>query len=141
EAAEETKSPVIMSTNGQVYQAHSIPYLGASGQSIIQMSSVPIFNHLDHSFSVEDCKLAIDNGYSSVMIDKSHLSLEDNIAAVDQVVKYAGSKGVGVEGEVGRIKGKSVEGTYTGNDYLAEVESVRKMCEETDVDYLAAGLG
>src|SRR5690625_488825 len=141
EAAEEKQSPVIMATNEQVFRTHSIPYLASAANSVKEQSFVPVFNHLDHSFNIDNCKIAIEHGYSSVMIDKSYLSLEENIEAVNEVVKYASPMGIGVEAEIGRIKGKSVEGVYTGDKYLAEVSSVIEICEHTKVNYLAVGIG
>lgn len=141
EAAEEERAPVFIGTNAQVAKVHKIQYLGAQGIAAMEMARVPIANHLDHCTEVEICKTAIDYGYASVMIDQSHLPLEHNIAGCKQIAEYAKQKNVVVEGEIGRIIGKSIEGTYEGNDFLVDVESAVRIAEESKIDSLAIGIG
>jgi ketose-bisphosphate aldolase len=75
------------------------------------------------------------------MIDASMHPLDVNIRTVKQVVTYAHAHGVAVEGEIGRIKGAGIEGDFTGDDFLAEVDEVLRFVAETDVDLLAVGIG
>ena len=140
-AAEELRSPIIIATIGQVTQAHGFEYLSSLGNIIAKRASVPIVNHLDHCIDEEKCKQAIDAGYRSVMIDGSPLPLEDNMALTRTIVEYAAPHGVAVEAEVGRICGSNAEGTYTGKDFLVELESAVKMAQCADIASLAIGIG
>lgn len=141
EAATEERATVYIATNMRVAETLGLPYLGAMGRTAYELSDGHIINHLDHSSSVELCKRAIDCGYLSVMIDASMCSLEENIQKTREVVAYAHKYGVLVEAEVGRILGRNVEGTYTGDDYLVQVADAVRLVEETNVDSLAVGIG
>lgn len=141
EAAEEERAPVYMASNMRVAHSLGLPYLGALGQKAYEESGGKVFNHLDHSTSVELCKQAVDCGYHSVMIDASALSLEENIAMTAEVVEYAHKRGVLVEAEIGRILGRNIEGTYEGQDFLVQVEDAIALAEKTGVDSLAVGIG
>lgn len=140
-AAQELRSPVMIATNAQVVQAHGIEYLAKQGRAVSEQADVPVINHLDHCFDEEICMAAIEAGYPSVMIDKSHCCLEENIAVSKRIVARARGTGVGVEAEIGRIKGKSVEGFYTGDDFLVDVASAVRLVSETNVTSLAVGIG
>jgi len=141
EAAEEENSPVIVSSNPLVVKAIGVNYLGAVGRVAMKMAKIPLIHHLDHSTSFEICIRCIERGYPSVMIDGSALKLEENIALTKSVVEFAHSKGVYVEGEIGRIKGRGMEGGYKEDDYLVEVEEAVQYVKETKVDSLAIGIG
>ena len=141
EAAEEEKSSVIISSNPLVAKAIGIDYLAAIGKISVHLAKVPLIHHLDHSTSFELCAECVEKGYPSVMIDGSALKLEQNIALARRVVEFAHLKGVCVEGELGRIKGKSIEGKYKGEDFLVNVEEAIQFVKETKVDSLAIGIG
>ena len=141
QAAAEERAIVYTASNMRVAGSIGLPYLGAIGSAAYAVSGGHIFNHLDHSSSVELCKQAVDSGYHSVMIDASMCSLEENIAKTKEVVAYAHAHGVVVEAEIGRILGRNVEGTYEGDDYLVQVKDAVEMAEETGVDSLAVGIG
>ncbi len=141
EAAEELNAPIFISSNLQVVTDIGIELCGAFGLAAMNKASIPLIHHLDHSNKVEICQSAVDNDYPSVMIDASATPLAENIASVKRVVEYAHSRGVFVEGEVGRIKGMGVEGMYSGEDFLARVENVEQFVAESGVDSLAAGIG
>ena len=141
EAAEEMNAPVFISSNQQVVTDIGIELTGALGAAAIAKAKIPLIHHLDHSNKVEICRAAVDHHYPSVMIDASARPLEQNIAAVKEVVAYARPHGVFVEGEVGRIQGMGVEGMYSGTDFLARVEDCEKFVAESGVDSLAAGIG
>lgn len=140
-AAEQLRSPVMIATNAQVVQTHGLAYLSRQGQAAAEQATVPVINHLDHCFDLQICLAAVDAGYPSVMIDKSSCSLEENIAATKSVVDRAAEKGVAVEAEIGRIKGKGAEGTFTGKDFLVDVPSAVRLVEQTHVTSLAVGIG
>lgn len=141
EAAEEERSPVIISSNPLVVKAIGIDYLAGIGKIGIQLAKISLIHHLDHSTSFELCAECIEKGYPSVMIDGSALKLEENIALTRKVVEFAHPKGVCVEGELGRIKGKSIEGEYKAEDFLVNVEEAIQFAKETKVDSLAIGIG
>lgn len=108
-------------------------------------NSAPIALHLDHGNTFEECKLAIDSGFSSVMIDGSRLSLEDNIKLTKMVVDYAHPRGVNVEGEVGALSGfedldEKKEGRQVENIFT-NPEDAAKFIEYTGVDCLAVSVG
>lgn len=141
EAAAEERAEVYVASNMRVAEAHGVDVLGAIGKAHYKMADGHVLNHLDHSRSVELCKKAVDAGYHSVMIDASLLSLEENILQSKEVVEYAHARGVLVEAEIGHILGRGVEGTYEAEDFLVQVEDAVAMARETNVDYLAVGIG
>ena len=108
----------------------------------LEDTGLPICVHLDHGDSFELCKSCIDGGFSSVMIDGSHLSFEENIALTKKVVEYAHDKGAVVEGELGRLAGvedainvKAEDSSYTHPDEVEEFVS------RTGCDSLAIAIG
>ena len=119
EAAAEEKSPVILqvSAGARKYAKHA--YLMALAKAAVEDSGVDLALHLDHGADFEVCKSCIDGGFTSVMIDGSHHSFEDNIALTRKVVEYAPARGVVVEGELGVLAG--VE-----DEVVAELSSYTK---------------
>ena len=140
-AAESMGVDVIVASPAPVAENLGPGVCQAMVDAVSSQKSISLYNHLDHSNSVDLCIKAIDAGYPSVMIDGSKLGLEENIRMTGEVVKYAHQKGVMVEGEVGKIKGSSVEGEFTGGIFLAEVDEVVELVAKTNVDSLAVGIG
>ena len=105
EAAKLENSPVILqvSAGARKYAKHG--YLVKLVEAALEDTNLPIALHLDHGDSFELCKACIDGGFTSVMIDGSHLSFEENVALTKKVVDYAHPRGVTVEGELGRLAG------------------------------------
>ena len=101
--------------------------------------TVPVALHVDHGQSFESVKAAIDAGFTSVMIDGSHLPLEENIALTKKVVDYAHPRGVSVEAELGRVGGQE-DNVVAESMYAVPSECVR-MVNETGIDCLAPALG
>lgn len=142
DAAEAEQSPVIIASSNRL-----IDYLGGFKIIVTVVNqtmerkniTVPVALHLDHSDNVEDCKRAIDEGYSSVMIDGSHYPLEENINITKQVVEYAHAHGVDVEGEIGTVGGNE-DGMIGGIAY-ADPKECLTLVTETNLDSLAAALG
>ncbi len=141
EAAEEERSPVIISSNPLVVKGIGVDYLTAINKVSVHLAKVPLIHHLDHSTNFELCAECVEKGYPSVMIDGSALKLKENIALARKVVEFAHPKSVCVEGELGRIKGKSIEGEYEAEDFLVNVEEAIQFVKETKVDSLAIGIG
>ena len=100
---------------------------------------VPVALHLDHGSSYESCVKAIDNGFTSVMIDASKYPLDENINITKQVVMYAKGKNVTVEAEVGAVGGEE-DGVANELAY-AKVEDATRLVNETNIDFLAPALG
>ena len=103
---------------------------------------LPIAVHLDHGDSFELCKSCIDGGFSSVMIDKSGLPIEENIKITKQVVEYAHDHGVVVEAELGTLAGVEDEVNVSAEDSsYTKPEDVQHFVEETGCDSLAIAIG
>ena len=142
EAAAEQKSPVILqvSAGARKYAKHA--YLMALAHAAAEDSGVDFALHLDHGADFDICKACIAGGFSSVMIDGSKHSFEDNIALTKKVVEYAHAHGVVVEGELGKLAGieddvhvSAEDSTYT------RPEEVEEFVTKTGVDSLAIAIG
>ncbi len=142
EGAAEAKSPVIMqvSAGARKYAKHE--YLMALANAAIKDSGIDLALHLDHGADFEICKACIDGGFTSVMIDGSHHSFEDNIALTKKVVEYAHERGVAVEGELGRLAGVEDDVNVSAEDSsYTRPEEVEEFVEKTGVDSLAIAIG
>ncbi|NPV53943.1 MAG: class II fructose-bisphosphate aldolase [Firmicutes bacterium] len=140
-AAEREKAPVILASNPLVVGQIGAELVGPLGKAVEDTAAVPVIHHLDHSETVELCLKAIDVGFKSVMIDASKQPLEKNIRTTRRVADYAHQRGVSVEGELGRIKGRGFEGGSGDEDFLIRVDEAVRFVEETRVDSLAVGIG
>ena len=142
EAAEELRSPVILqvSAGARKYAKHE--YLVALAQAAIKDTGIDLALHLDHGADFEICKTCIDGGFSSVMIDGSHHTFEDNIALTRKVIEYAHAHGVVVEGELGRLAGVEDDVKVSAADSsYTRPEEVEEFVEKTGVDSLAIAIG
>lgn len=100
---------------------------------------VPVAIHLDHGSSVESCMKAIDAGFTSVMIDASKYSLDENIRMTSEVVNYAKTRNITVEAEIGHIGG--AEDNTSSEIAYAKVDDAIQLFSKTDIDFLAPALG
>ncbi|MBE6948485.1 MAG: class II fructose-1,6-bisphosphate aldolase [Ruminococcaceae bacterium] len=142
EAAQEVSAPLILqvSAGARKYAKHA--YLMKLIEAAIEDTGLPICVHLDHGDSFEICKSCIDGGFSSVMIDGSHHSFEDNIALTKKVVEYAHDHGVVVEGELGRLAGVEDDVNVSDEDAsYTRPEEVEEFVTRTGVDSLAIAIG
>ena len=142
EAAGELNSPLILqvSSGARKYANHS--YLTKLVEAALIETDIPIALHLDHGADFEICKACIDGGFTSVMIDGSHHSFEDNIAVTKKVVEYAHSKGVVVEGELGQLAGIEDDVNVSSEDaQYTQPEQVEEFVSRTGVDSLAIAIG
>ncbi len=142
EAAAEAKSPVILqvSAGARKYAKHE--YLMALAKAAIADSGVDLALHLDHGADFDICKACIDGGFTSVMIDGSHHTFEDNIAVTKKVVEYAHAHGVVVEGELGRLAGVEDDVKVSAEDSsYTRPEEVEEFVTKTGVDSLAIAIG
>ena len=140
EAAAEEKSPVILqvSAGARKYAKHE--YLLALAQAAVKDSEIDLALHLDHGADFEICKSCIDGGFTSVMIDGSHHSYEDNVALTRKVVEYAHERGVVVEGELGVLAGVEDDVVAEHSSYTRP-EEVEDFVTRTGVDSLAISIG
>lgn len=141
-AAKLENSPVILqvSAGARKYAKHI--YLMKLVEAAIIDTDIPIALHLDHGEDFEICKACIDGGFSSVMIDGSKYSLEENIRITKMVVDYAHAKGVTVEGELGKLAG--IEDNIKVTDADAQFTNpaeVEEFVTKTGVDSLAIAIG
>lgn len=137
---EEMRSPVILQTTTSTIKFAGVSMYAAIGRAAAEAVSVPVALHLDHGASAEICYDALNAGYSSVMIDGSHLSLEDNVAVSHAVVEEAHKKEIPVEAELGRVGGK--EDDLDGGDGGYTLPSVAlEFVKKTGVDSLAVAIG
>ena len=142
EAAGEVKSPVILQVSAGARKYAKPAYLMALAQAAVADSGIDLALHLDHGADFDICKACIDGGFSSVMIDGSKHSFEDNIALTRKVVEYAHAHGVVVEGELGKLAGieddvhvDAADSSYTQPD------EVEEFVTRTGVDSLAIAIG
>ena len=105
DAAAAANSPVILQVSSSAIKYARVGYLKKMIEAALEEYDIPIALHLDHGPDFETCKMCIDNGFSSVMIDGSKYEFEENIALTKKVVDYAHSKGVVVEAELGKLAG------------------------------------
>ena len=140
EAAAEEKSPVILqvSAGARKYAKHA--YLMGLAKAAVEDTGIDLALHLDHGADFEICKSCIDGGFSSVMIDGSHHSFEDNIALTKKVVEYAHAHGVVVEGELGVLAGVEDDVVAEHSSYT-KPEEVEEFVTRTGVDSLAISIG
>ncbi len=141
EACKEEKAPVILqvSKGARAYANHT--YLVKLVEAaVLECPEIPIALHLDHGPDFETCKACIDGGFSSVMIDGSSHSFEENIALTKKVVEYAHAHGVTVEGELGTLAGIEDEVSHAVGSYTRP-EEVEEFVARTGVDSLAIAIG
>jgi len=144
-ACAETNSPVIIQVSKGARSYANETMLRCMAMGAVQMaresgSSIPICLHLDHGDSFELCKSCIDSGFSSVMIDGSHLPYEENVALTRKVVEYAHQFDVTVEGELGVLAGIEDEVSAEHSTYT-KPEEVEDFVKKTGVDSLAISIG
>ena len=142
EACQEEKAPVILqvSKGARAYANHT--YLVKLVEAaVIECPDIPIVLHLDHGPDFETCKACIDGGFTSVMIDGSSKSFQDNIALTKKVVEYAHDHGVVVEGELGTLSGIEDEVVVEGEGSYTKPEEVEEFVSKTGVDSLAIAIG
>ena len=148
EAAIENRAPLVLqvSKGARAYAKHVylMKLIEAAIQDAEQSAGfdLPVCVHLDHGDSFELCKSCIDGGFTSVMIDGSSKSFEDNIALTKQVVEYAHDHGVGVEGELGTLAGVEDEVCVSAEESsYTRPEEVEEFVSRTGVDSLAIAIG
>ncbi len=138
---EEENSPVIMSLTPKFLNFLGGDYICPSILKVASKMRVPVALHLDHGKSMEEVVQAIQNGFTSVMIDGSHLPFEENVQISAQVAKVAHSVGVSVEAELGSIKWDFKRSDADEDDGLTNPDSAAEFVQRTQVDLLAVSVG
>ena len=139
-AAQELKSPVIMQTTPSTVKYADFDYFYANAKVAAEKANVPVAIHLDHGSSFELAMKAYRTGYTSIMIDGSHGSFEENIALTKSVVEVCKSGNVPVEAELGKVGGKEDDLDGGEGGYTDPLEA-KEFVEKTNVDSLAVAIG
>jgi fructose-bisphosphate aldolase, class II len=138
-AAEKKKSPVIIATSEGAIKYAGLNYLINIAKAAAQ-AKVPVALHLDHGRDLNMIKQCIKVGYSSVMIDASHLNFEENVKLTKKVVQMAHKKGLTVEAELGTIGGVE-DNVKSKNIEFVNPKKVNEFVKKTGCDFLAIGIG
>ena len=142
EAAEEMKSPVIVALSTGAIKYGGIKNLVALTRTMAEQVSVPVALHLDHGEKLDDIKRCVDAGFTSVMIDGSHHSLDENIALTKQAAEYAHGRGITVEAELGRLGGIEDDINVDERDArLTDPAEAVRFVKESGCDALAVAVG
>ena len=142
-AAYEANSPVILQASASAIKYAGINYLMKMVEAAcMDYPNVPIALHLDHGPDFETCKMCIDAGFTSVMIDGSKYSFEENVEITKKVVDYAHSKGVVVEAELGKLAGVEDEVNVSEKDAIyTNPKEAEEFVKRTGCDSLAIAIG
>lgn len=135
-AAEAENLPVILQAGPGCREHTPLPVLGKMFRYLAENASVPVVAHLDHGYTFEDCKLALDSGFTSLMFDGSRKPLNQNIDETAAIAEMAHKAGISCEGEIGFVgyaDGESSAGT--------DPEEAAKFAKETGVDGMAISVG
>lgn len=142
EAAEEAKMPVILQAGPLEIEFAGVQNLSKIARLVAEQSSVKTALHLDHGNNFEMAKEAIDNGFTSVMIDASALPYSENVSLTRKVVDIAKPSGVTVESELGKLAGNEAGINISEEEQLqTDPDEAKKFVEETGIDALAVAIG
>jgi fructose-bisphosphate aldolase class II len=144
EAIAQEKAPLILQISKGAREYAKNSYLKAIiNVAVAENPGVPIAIHLDHGDTFETCRQFVDDGFTSVMVDGSHLPLEENIAVTKKVVEYAHARGVVVEAELGQLGGieEHVVGVDDVSKHLTDPEQAIEFVQQTGCDSLAVACG
>lgn len=136
EAAEKENCPVILQAGPSCRQHTPLPILGKMFNYLAENTSVPVVAHLDHGYSEEECKIAVDSGFSSIMFDGSKKTLNENIDETAKICELAHAAGVSCEGEIGFVG-------YSGGERSSGTnpEEASKFAKDTKIDAMAISVG
>jgi fructose-bisphosphate aldolase class II len=141
ETAKEEKSPIIVSASPSAIKYAGLEYITEMVKVSAKVNpSIPISLHLDHGKDIETAAMCINGGFTSVMIDGSHLNFEENIAMTKYVVKLAHPKGISVEAELGKLVSQD-SATQEAEDPYTDPDAAVDFVNRTEVDSLAVAIG
>lgn len=135
-AAEAENAPVILQAGPSCREHTPLPVLGKMFRYLAENASVPVVAHLDHGYTFEDCKIALDSGFTSLMFDGSRKPLQQNIDETAAIAEMAHAAGISCEGEIGFVGYSGGEGS-NGTD----PEEAAKFARESGVDAMAISVG
>ena len=141
EVAQEENAPVILGAYESNLKYRGYEYAAMQMRFFAQRASVPVAIHLDHGASVDACRKAIDAGFTSVMIDGSHLPIEQNIEQTRAVAAIARPRHISVEAEVGELQRLNADGSMSEVKNLSDPAEVRRLSREANADMVAVGIG
>ncbi len=142
DAAKEEKSPVIIQASSSAIKYARVNYLMKMIEAGVEEAGVPVAVHLDHGPDFETCKMCIDAGFTSVMIDGSKYDFEENIEITKKVVDYAHERGVVVEAELGKLAGVEDDVNVDASDAMyTDPDQAKEFVERTGCDSLAIAIG
>ena len=142
DAAAQERSPVILQVSHSAIKYARIPYLKKMIEAALEEHNIPIALHLDHGPDFEICKMCIDSGFTSVMIDGSKYDFEENIKLTKKVVEYAHLHGVVVEAELGKLAGIEDDVNVSEEDSMfTDPMQAKEFVERTGCDSLAIAIG
>jgi fructose-bisphosphate aldolase class II len=136
EAAEAENAPVIPQAGPGCREHTPLPILGKMFRHLAENASVPVVAHLDHGYELEECQIAIDSGFTSVMFDGSRKSLNENIDLTSQVVAMAKPHGISVEGEIGFVGYNAGENSLGTDPAEAHI-----FAAQSGIDAMAVSVG
>ena len=142
DAAAEENSPVILQASSSAIKYARIGYLRKMIEAALEEHDIPLALHLDHGADFETCKMCIDNGFTSVMIDGSKYDFEENVELTKKVVEYAHERGVGVEAELGKLAGVEDDVNVSQEDSMyTDPARAEEFVRRTGCDSLAIAIG
>jgi fructose-bisphosphate aldolase class II len=140
-AGEELRAPLLVQTSEGAVKHAGLENLVAIVRALADRSKAPVALHLDHGKSVALARAAVDAGYTSVMIDASRESFDENLRETRDVVAYAHARGVHVEAELGTLGGIEDLGEQAVRSMLTDPDQAIRFAAETEVDALAVAIG
>ena len=135
-AAEAENVPVILQA-GPACRAHTpLPVLGKMFHHLAEAATVPVVAHLDHGYTIDECRMALDSGFTSLMYDGSRKPLDQNIDETAHIAELAPANGISCEGEIGFVG-------YSGGESSAgtDPQDAARFAQETGVDAMAVSVG
>jgi fructose-bisphosphate aldolase class II len=141
-AGEAERSPAIIAVSEGAIQYAGLPFIVSMARIASEWASIPLSLHLDHGKDLEVIRSCVENGFTSVMIDGSHLPFQENIDITKKVVEMASPRGVSVEGELGRLKGIEEKVSVSDQEaFLTDPQAAEEFVKKTGVDSLAVAIG
>jgi fructose-bisphosphate aldolase class II len=141
-AGEAEKSPAIIAVSEGAIQYAGLAYIVSMVRIASNLTSIPLSLHLDHGKDLDIIRSCVENGFTSVMIDGSHLEFQENVSITKKVVEIARKKGVSVEAELGRLKGIEDKVSVSEREaFLTDPKAAEEFVKKTEVDALAIAIG
>lgn len=140
QAGADEKAPLILQVSAGARKYAGQTYIVALVQAGLKESDLPVVLHLDHGSDFELCKACVDGGFTSVMIDGSHLPFEENIAVTKRVVEYAHDHDVWVEAELGQLSGVE-ENVSAEHSVYTDPDQAVEFVKRSGCDSLAVAIG